>query len=71
MDTGMGVAIVNIITTSDAMGIMGYFLLVFTAGGLVLDSQLKPAVIFAAIIEEYRPYMAKAKERVENDYNGQ
>ena len=67
----MGAAIVNMIDTSNAMGIWGFFLLVCTALGLTLDSQLKPSVLFAAIYEEYRPYMAKAKERVENDYKGQ
>ena len=53
------------------MGIWGFFFLVCTALGLILDTQLKPSVLFAAIYEEYRPYLAKAKERVENDYNGQ
>ena len=67
----LAAAVLNLIDTSDAMGIWGFFFLVCTALGLILDTQLKPSVLFAAIYEEYRPYLAKAKERVENDYNGQ
>lgn len=61
----LGAAIINLINTNDALGLWGFVFICCSFLGLLLHTNLSPATLINALLDEYRPSISKGEDVLE------